>query len=59
MAGDDELLQLAGMVSYCLLQQEEATPVAESLNYHLAFGILNDILDRRACPQDPQGVVRV
>ena len=59
VAGDDELLQLAGLVSYSLLQQEEQTAMAEALNFHLAFGILNRVLDRRACPQDPQGVVRM
>ena len=59
VAGDDELLQLAGLVSYSLLQQEEPTAMAEALNFHLAFGILKSVLDRRACPQDPQGVVRV
>ena len=59
VAGDDELLQLAGLVSYSLLQQEEPTAMAEALNFHLAFGILKNVLDRRACPQDPQGVVRL
>ena len=59
VAGDDELLQLAGLVSYSLLQQEEPTAMAVALNFHLAFGILKSVLDRRACPQDPQGVVRV
>ena len=28
--------------------------MAEALNFHLAFGILKRVLDRRACPQDPQ-----
>ena len=59
VAGDDELLQLAGLVSYSLLQQEEPTAMAEALNFHLAFGILKGVLDRRACPQDPQGVHRL
>ena len=59
VAGDDELLQLVGLVSYSLLQQEEPTHMAEALNFHLAFGILNRVLDRRACPQDPQGVDRL
>ena len=59
VAGDDELLQLAGLVSYSLLQQEEPTAMAEALNFHLAFGILKSVLDRRACPQDPQGVARL
>ena len=59
VAGDDELLQLAGLVSYSLLQQEEPTAMAEALNLHLAFGILKRVLDRRACPQDPQGVDRL
>ena len=58
-AGDDELLQLAGLVSYALLQQEEPTAMAEALNFHLAFGILKGVLDRRACPRDPQGVDRL
>ena len=59
LPGDDELLQLAGLVSYALLQQEEPTPTAQSLNFHLAFGILNNVLDRRASPHDPQGVCRL
>ena len=59
VAGDDELLQLAGLVSYALLQQEEPTAMAEALNFHLAFGILKSVLDRRTCPQDPQGVERL
>ena len=59
LPGDDELLQLAGLVSYSLLQQEEPTPTAEALNFHLAFGILKSVLDRRASPLDPQGVVRL
>ena len=59
MAGDDELLQLAGLVSYALLQQEEPTAMAEALNFHLAFGILKNVLDRRACPDDPRGVARL
>ena len=58
-AGDDELLQMAGLVSYSLLQQEDPTAMAEALNFHLAFGILKDVLDRRACPRDPQGVERL
>ena len=59
VAGDGELLQLAGLVSYSLFQQEEPTAMAEALNFHLAFGILKRVLDRRACPQDPQGVQRL
>ena len=58
-AGDDELLQMAGLVSYALLQQEDPTAMAEALNFHLAFGILKSVLDRRACPRDPQGVERL
>jgi len=56
VAGDDELLQMAGLVSYALLQQEDPTAMSEALNFHLAFGILKNVLDRRACPHDPQGV---
>ena len=59
VAGDDELLQLSGLVSYSLLQQEEPTAMAEALNFHLAFGILKSVLDRGACPQDLQGVHRL
>ena len=57
-AGDDQLLQMSGLVSYALLQQEDPTAMSEALNFHLAFGILKRVLDRRACPQDPQGVDR-
>ena len=55
-AGDDELLQMAGLVSYALLQQEDPTAMAEALNFHLAFGILKSVLDRRAGSEDLQGV---
>jgi len=58
-AGDDEFLQMAGLVSYALLQQEDPTAMSEALNFHLAFGILKRVLDRRACPRDPQGVDRL
>ncbi|MYC38728.1 MAG: hypothetical protein F4X66_17730 [Chloroflexi bacterium] len=58
-AGDDELLQMACLVSYALLQQEDPTAMSEALNFHLAFGILKGVLDRRACPQDHQGVDRL
>ena len=58
-AGDDELLQMAGLVSYALLQQEDPTAMSEALNFHLAFGILKRVLDRRPCPRDPQGVDRL
>ncbi len=57
-AGDDELLQMAGLVSYSLLQQEDPTAMSQALNFHLAFGILKGVLDRRAGPEDPQGVHR-
>lgn len=58
-AGDDEVLQLAGMVSYSLLQQEDPAAMSEALNFHLAFTILDSVLDRRAGPRDPQGVARL
>lgn len=58
-AGDNEVLQMAGLVSYALLRQEDPTAMAEALNFHLAFGILKRVLDRRACPRDPQGVDRL
>ena len=50
---------MAGLVSYALLQQEDPTAMSEALNFHLAFGILKRVLDRRACPRDPQGVDRL
>ena len=59
VAGDDELVQMAALVSYALLQQEDPTAMSEALNFHLAFGILKGVLDRRACPNDPQGVERL
>ncbi len=54
VAGDDELLQPVGLVSYSLLQQEDPTAMSEALNSHLAFGILNSVLDRRAAPRPPR-----
>lgn len=53
------MLQLAGLVSYALLQQEEPKAMSEALNFHLALGILKRVLDRRACPDDHQGVARL
>ena len=50
---------MASLLFHSLLQQEEPTAMAKALNFHLAFGILKRLLDRRACPRDPQGVDRL
>ena len=56
---DDDLLQMADLIAHALLKQEEepSTRVQE-LSLHMAFGILDDALNRRASRRDPQGVVR-
>lgn len=53
--GDDELLQLAGLVSYALLQQEEPAAMSEALNFHLTFGILNGGPGPPGLPRRPPG----
>ena len=56
---DDDLLQMADLIAHALLkQEEEPSPRVKELNLHLAFGILDDVLNLRASRQDPQGVVR-
>ena len=56
---DDDLLQMADLIAHALLkQEEEPSPRVTALGLHLAFGILDRALNRRASRQDPQGVVR-
>ena len=56
---DDDLLQMADLIAHALLkQEEEPSPRVKGLSLHLAFGILDDALNRRASRRDPQGVVR-
>ncbi len=56
---DDELLQMADLIAHALLkQEEEPSPRTTELGVHLAFGILDRVLNRRASRRDPQGVVR-
>ena len=56
---DDDLLQMADLIAHALLkQEEEPSPRTEELGIHLAFGILDRALNRRASRRDPQGVVR-
>ena len=56
---DDDLLQMADLIAHALLKQEEKpSPRTTELGVHLAFGILNRALNRRASRRDPQGVVR-
>ena len=56
---DDDLLQTAGLIAHALLkQEEEPSPGTAELGVHLAFGILDRALNRRASRRDPQGVVR-
>ena len=63
----DDLLQMADLIAHALLKQEEepppkACPVldtgVERLGIHLAFGVLDRALNRKASRRDPQGVVR-
>ena len=56
---DDDLLQMADLIAHALLKQEEEPSLrVKELSLHLAFGILDDALNRRASRRDPQGVVR-
>ena len=56
---DDDLLQLADLIAHALLKQEEEVPhTVKELGLHLAFGILDRVLNRKASRSDPQGVVR-
>ena len=56
---DDDLLQMADLIAHALLkQEEEPSPRVKELSLHLAFGILDTALNRRASRRDPQGVVR-
>ena len=55
----DHLLQMADLIAHALLkQEEEPSPRAAEMGVHLAFGILNRALNRKASRRDPQGVVR-
>ena len=55
----DHLLQMADLIAHALLkQEEEPTPRTAELGVHLAFGILDRALNRKASRRDPQGVVR-
>ena len=56
---DDDLLSMADLIAHALLkQEEEPSPSVKELGLHLAFGILDRVLNRKASRQDPQGVVR-
>ena len=56
---DDDLLQMADLIAHALLkQEEEPSQRVRELSLHLAFGILDRALNRRASRRDPQGVVR-
>ena len=55
----DHLLQMADLIAHALLkQEEEPTPRTSDLGVHLAFGILDRALNRKASRRDLQGVVR-
>ena len=56
---DDDLLQMADLIAHALLkQEEEPSQRVKEFGLHLAFGILDSALNRRASRRDPQGVVR-
>ena len=56
---DDDLLQMADLIAHALLkQEEEPSQRVTELGLHLAFGILDRALNRKASRRDPQGVVR-
>lgn len=55
----DDLLQMADLIAHALLkQEEEPSQRVTELGLHLAFGILDRALNRKASRQNPQGVVR-
>ena len=55
----DHLLQMADLIAHALLKQEEdPSPRVTELGVHLAFGILDRALNRKASRRDTQGVVR-
>ena len=50
---------MADLIAHALLkQEEEPSPRVAELGIHLAFGILDRTLNRKASRRDPQGVVR-
>lgn len=56
---DDDLLQMADLIAHALLkQEEEPSSRVKELGLHLAFGILDRALNRKAASRDPQGIVR-
>ena len=56
---DDDLLPMADLIVHALLnQEEEPSQSVRELGLHLAFGILDLVLNRKASRSDPQGVVR-
>ena len=56
---DDDLLPMADLIAHALLKQEESpSSRVTELGLHLAFGILDRTLNRKASRRDPQGVVR-
>ncbi len=53
----DQLLQINDFIVHALHKQgEEPSPRMKELSLHLAFGILDDALNRRVSRRDPQGV---
>ncbi len=58
-SASDYLLQMAGLIPFALLKQEERpSPGEEYLCLKSTFGILDKVLNRNASRQDLQGVVR-
>ena len=56
---DDDQLQMADLIAHALMKQEdEPSHTVKELGLHLAFGILDRVLNRKASRSDPQGVVR-
>ena len=55
---DGDLLQMADLIAHALMkQEEEPSHTVKELGLHLAFGILDRVLNRKASRSAPQGVV--
>ena len=57
-SASDYLLQMAGLIPFALLSQEESSSIVEESETANAFGILESALNRNASRSDPHGVVR-
>ena len=57
-SASDYLLQMAGLIPFALVCQEEPSSIVEESKIASAFGILGSAINRNASKSDPHGVVR-